>query len=68
MQYKPLLAGAAAIGCLPSLFPRPATVAQLVDWCRGIAAAAPNTPFFYYHIPSFSGVTLSMTEFLTKVE
>jgi len=55
-----------AIGCLPSLFPKPRNVDELVEWCNRIAIAAPNTPFFYYHIPSFSGVSLSMTEFLVK--
>jgi len=58
--------GVSAIGCLPNLFPKPRNVDELVDWCRMIAHAAPNTPFFYYHIPGFSGVSLSMTEFLTK--
>lgn len=58
--------GVSAIGCLPNLFPKPRNVEDLVDWCKGIAQAAPKTPFFYYHIPGFSGVTLSMTEFLIK--
>jgi len=58
--------GVSAIGCLPNLFPKPRNIEDLVDWCKRIAAAAPKTPFFYYHIPGFSGVTLSMTEFLMK--
>lgn len=58
--------GVSAIGCLPNLFPKPRSVEDLVEWCKMIAQAAPKTPFFYYHIPGFSGVTLSMTEFLTK--
>jgi len=58
--------GVSAIGCLPNLFPKPRNVDELVDWCKNIAQAAPETPFFYYHIPGFSGVNLSMTEFLTK--
>jgi len=58
--------GVSAIGCLPNLFPKPRSVEDLVDWCKLIAEAAPKTPFFYYHIPGFSGVTLSMAEFLIK--
>ena len=58
----------AAIGCLPSLFPRPNNIEDLVLWCKKIAESAPNTPFFYYHIPSFTGVNLSMTEFLLEAQ
>src|SRR3546814_595894 len=29
-----------------------------------IAAAAPNTPFYYYHIPALTGVGMDMLEFL----
>jgi len=58
--------GVAAIGCLPNMFPKPRSVDELVEWCRQIAACAPSTPFFYYHIPGFSSVTLPMAEFLDK--
>ena len=58
--------GVSAIGCLPNMFPKPRNIEELVEWCRRIALAAPKTPFFYYHIPGFSGVNLSMTEFLVQ--
>ena len=29
---------------------------DLVDHCQAIAAAAPNTPMYYYHFPGRSGV------------
>ncbi|MGH2616629.1 MAG: dihydrodipicolinate synthase family protein, partial [Thermomicrobiales bacterium] len=53
--------GIAAVG--PYYF-RPRTVAAVVDFAARIAAAAPATPFSYYHIPSFTGVSLPMMEFL----
>lgn len=49
----------------PSYF-KPATVDDLVDFCAGIASEAPKLPFFYYDIPSMTGVKLPMPEFLEK--
>jgi N-acetylneuraminate lyase len=45
-------------------FFRPSTVEELVCYCEEVAAAAPDLPFYYYHIPAMSGVTLSMRDFL----
>ncbi len=53
-----------AIGAMPPVFFRPSTVSQLVDWCARVAEQAPELPFYYYHIPSMSGVNLGMREFL----
>jgi len=39
-------------------------VRTLVDSMEPIAKAAPDTPFYYYHIPALTNVKLSMTEFL----
>lgn len=36
----------------------------LAECMMEIAAAAPKTPFYYYHIPGFTGVSIDMTEFL----
>ena len=38
----------------------------LLEFCRGIASAAPNTPFYYYHIPEMTGVDFSMYEFIPQ--
>jgi N-acetylneuraminate lyase len=55
---------ASAIAALsPSCF-KPKSVDTLVDCCREIASAAPALPFFFYDIPGFTGVQLSMPEFL----
>jgi len=56
--------GAAATAAVPPFFFRPVGVAAVVRWCEELAAAAPDLPFYYYHIPSMSGVYLSMAEFI----
>lgn len=56
--------GAAGIAAVPPFYFRPRTVEELVDFSARIAAAAPRTPFYYYHIPSLTGVALPMAEFL----
>jgi N-acetylneuraminate lyase len=54
--------GAAGIAALAPFFFRPA-VRELVAFCREVAAAAPNTPFYYYHIPSLTGVNVPVATF-----
>jgi N-acetylneuraminate lyase len=58
--------GAHAIGCMAPGFPRPAALEDLVAYCREVAAAAPGLPFYYYHIPSLTGVDFPMVEFLRQ--
>jgi len=58
--------GADAIATMAPGFFKPATVAELVDFCAPIAAAAPGLPFYYYDIPGMSGVSLPMIEFLRQ--
>ncbi len=53
-----------AIATLPPLFFKPDNVIQLVNYCKEVAAAAPNTPFYYYHMPAMSGVHFPMIEFM----
>jgi N-acetylneuraminate lyase len=57
---------AVAISALAPSYFKPATVAALIDCCANIAAAAPETPFYFYDIPSLTGLTLSMPEFLER--
>jgi N-acetylneuraminate lyase len=57
---------AAAIGAIAPNFFRPGSVDLLVEYCRQIASAAPELPFYYYHIPSMTGVNFSMRNFLEK--
>lgn len=59
--------GAAAIAALAPYFFKPATE-ELVGYCAGMASAAPFTPFYYYHMPSMTGVTVSVTSFLNAAD
>jgi N-acetylneuraminate lyase len=51
----------------PSYF-KPRSVTALVDCCAHIALGAPELPFFYYDIPVFTGVALSMPDFLAEAQ
>ncbi len=48
--------GAAAVGAMGPVFFK-SDVDGLVGWCREVAAAAPDLPFYYYHIPAMNGTT-----------
>lgn len=56
--------GADAISAVPPWYFRPDSVESLVDCLAEITAAAPGLPFYYYHIPSLTGVALDMVRFL----
>lgn len=58
--------GAAAASALAPCFFKPRDADDLVDWCAAVASAAPKLPFYYYHIPSMTGVHLPVAEFLAK--
>ncbi len=58
--------GADAISALAPSYFKPRSVASLVDCCAQITTSAPETPFFLYDIPSFTGISLSMPDFLTQ--
>lgn len=57
-------AGADSIACLSPYFFRPVGEEGLVDWCRHVAAASPELPFYYYHIPSMTGLDIQVSRFL----
>jgi N-acetylneuraminate lyase len=56
--------GTDAVSALPPFFYKPGRVEQVVGFLRPVAAAAPGLPFYFYHIPSMTGVALSMHELL----
>lgn len=58
--------GAWAISCIGPTFLQPNTTLELVEFCRQVALAAPELPFYYYHIPMRSGVNISMVDFLRE--
>jgi N-acetylneuraminate lyase len=49
----------------PSYF-KPPDVVTLVECTRQVAQAAPNTPFYFYDIPSLTGVNLPTHEYLAR--
>jgi N-acetylneuraminate lyase len=53
-----------AIGCLAPYFFKPRSCDELADYCGYVAAAAPGLPFYYYHLPSLTGVSFTMRDFL----
>ncbi len=58
--------GAWAISSMGPTFLQPKTVADLIEYCRHIASAAPEIPFYYYHIPMRTGIDVSMVGFLKE--
>ena len=57
-------AGVDAIAAMAPSYFRPPTLDDLVGFCARVAEAAPQTPFYYYDIPAFTGVTFRMSAFL----
>lgn len=58
--------GADAVATMAPAFFRPTRQEELVAFCAQIAAGAPGLPFYYYHIPSMTGVSLPMADFLPR--
>lgn len=59
-------AGASAVSATcPSYF-KITSVPMLVDSMAEVASAAPDLPFYYYHIPALTGAKLDMVEFLAQ--
>ncbi|RRB04795.1 dihydrodipicolinate synthase family protein [Larkinella rosea] len=56
--------GADAASSVAAFYFKPSSVQNLVDCMSEIASAAPDFPFYYYHIPTLTGVGMDMTEFL----
>jgi N-acetylneuraminate lyase len=57
-----------AISTLAPSYYKPATIDALVEWCATIAAAAPDSPFYYYDIPSMTGVAFPVDHFLREAQ
>jgi len=58
--------GAAAVSALAPVFFKPRNTDELVDWCEAVASAAPSLPFYYYNIPSMTGVSFPVADFLAR--
>lgn len=53
-----------AISSTPPCYFKPGSITHLLDSFEVLADAAPDTPFYYYHIPALTGVPIDACEFL----
>lgn len=60
--------GVDAVLCLPELYFKPKSPEKLTEYLKNVAKHCPTTPFFYYHIPMFTDVTVHMPTFLDMAE
>lgn len=60
--------GADAISSVAAFYFKPNGIQNLVESMAEIASAAPKTPFYYYNIPTLTGVALDMVYFLEQAE
>jgi N-acetylneuraminate lyase len=58
--------GAVAVATNAPSYYKPASVDDLVGYCKTIADSADGLPFYFYHLPSITGVNFSMVDFLKK--
>lgn len=56
--------GVDGIAMVATFYFRPKTLEDLIEQCEYVAAAAPETPFYYYNIPSLTGVDFPLISFL----
>lgn len=56
--------GADAISATPPFYFKVGSVKLLADCMAQVASGAPGLPFYYYHIPALTGVTLDIAAFL----
>ncbi len=56
--------GADAVAAMSPTYLKPPRVQELVAFCEQVAAAAPDVPFYYYHIPSMTGLRFPAVQFL----
>ena len=57
-------AGAAGLAATPPYYFKPQTIEDVVECAAQVASAAPQTPFYYYHIPSMTGVAVPAARLL----
>lgn len=58
--------GVDSISAMAPCYFKPASCADLAAFLADIAAAAPRTPFYYYDIPSWTGVTFRSSDLLEQ--
>lgn len=55
--------GADGVSMVSTFYFRPKTLEDLIDQCAYVAAACREIPFYYYNIPSLTGVSFPLPEF-----
>lgn len=60
--------GADAVSSVAAFYFKPTSVENLVDSMAEIAAGAPGLPFYYYHIPVLTGITIDTVAFMELAE
>lgn len=60
--------GLYAVSFTAPFYFKPASVDMLAACCAQIAAAVPDMPFYYYHIPVLNGVGFAMLDLLKKAD
>ncbi len=60
--------GLDAISFTAPFYFKPADAETLANCCAEIAAVVPDMPFYYYHIPVLTGVSISMFDLLQAVD
>ncbi len=60
--------GADAVAAFSPSFFKPGNAAELVSFMAPIAAAAPGIPFYFYHFPSLTGVSIPVIDILAEAE
>ncbi len=58
--------GADAISAIPPNYFKPNSLATLIEMMAEIASAAPDLPFYYYNIPTVTGVQVDLLRFLEE--
>jgi N-acetylneuraminate lyase len=58
--------GAAGIAAMAPFYFKPRGPEEVVAFCAEVAAAAPGLPFYYYHYPGMTGVTIAVADVLAK--
>lgn len=61
-------AGADAISSVAAFYFKPTSVQNLADCMTEIASGAPELPFYYYHIPSLTGFSVDVLDFMRIAE
>ncbi|WP_320167878.1 dihydrodipicolinate synthase family protein [Mangrovibacterium marinum] len=60
--------GVDAIAILAPFYFKPGTAKALAEFCAKVAAAVPEMPVYFYHIPVLTGCNVSMYDFLKEAD